>query len=284
MCMRMEDFLQRCQRLVVITGAGCSTASGIGDYRDEQGDWKRTEPVHHQQFMSSLHWRQRYWARSQAGYVQFMAAQPNAAHRVLAAWEQAGHVRGLITQNVDRLHQRAGHRNVIDLHGRLDEVVCMNCEDRSSRGPLQPWLERNNPTPDPRSYDLAPDGDADLHQYDYASVCVPDCAVCGGILKPDVVFFGASVPRSVVAQAYQWVEQADGVLVVGSSLMVFSSYRFVRRAAERGIPIAAINRGRTRADELLSAKLEQDCGAALVALSRQLGRPGGDISAADVVY
>lgn len=284
MCMYMEEFLRRCRRLVVISGAGCSTASGIGDYRDEQGAWKRTEPVQHQQFMSMLHWRQRYWARSQAGFVQFMQAQPNVAHRVLAAWEQAGHVAGLITQNVDRLHQRAGQQQVIDLHGRLDQVVCMVCGQLSSRALLQDWLDRNNQAPDPRRFDLAPDGDADLHDYDYAGVAVPACEACGGILKPDVVFFGASVPRHVVEQAYHWIEGADGVLVVGSSLMVFSSYRFVRRAAERGIPVAAINRGRTRADDLLTAKLEQDCGEALVSLSRDLGWPVGDISASPAVY
>jgi NAD-dependent SIR2 family protein deacetylase len=255
----MATFLARSKRLLVITGAGCSTGSGIGDYRDEQGRWKRAQPVQHQEFMSSHAKRQRYWARSQLGYPEFMAAQPNTTHQVLAAWERAGRLTGLITQNVDRLHQRAGHEQVIDLHGRLDRVVCMSCGDLVSRSDLQRWLDAHNTKVDAQHFELAPDGDADVSASDFSAVNVPGCQRCGGIMKPDVVFFGDAVPKSRVEQAYAWVDRADAVLVVGSSLMVYSSFRFVRRAHEAGIPIAAINKGKTRADDKLALKLDGDC-------------------------
>ena len=261
--MDIEDFLGTCERLLVITGAGCSTASGIGDYRDDNGDWKRVQPVLHEDFVSSHAWRQRYWARSQVGYPEFMRARPNAAHQVLAEWERSGRLLGLITQNVDRLHQRAGHAAVIDLHGRLDQVVCMNCRTVLDRAEVQIWLDAHNDVVDPHVFDLAPDGDADLPRDDFSNVEVPDCSSCGGILKPHVVFFGDSVPRARVEQSYAWVDGADAVLVVGSSLMVYSSFRFVRRAYEADIPIAAINRGKTRADDWLTVKLEADCSIAL---------------------
>ncbi|XOV84767.1 MAG: NAD-dependent protein deacetylase [bacterium] len=265
--MSIKDFLNRSERLLVITGAGCSTASGIGDYRDEQGAWKRPQPVQHQDFMRTLAWRQRYWARSQAGYPEFKQATPNVAHQVLCQWEKQGRLRGLITQNVDGLHQRAGHEQVIDLHGRLDQVLCMSCGQKIPRDEVQLWLDRHNEQPPETLVRLAPDGDADLQRTDYAAVKVPQCSRCGGILKPDVVFFGDSVPKTRVAEAFSWLEQADSVLVVGSSLMVYSSFRFVRRAAELGIPIAALNRGKTRADQLLSLKIDADCSETLQTLA-----------------
>ena len=271
----LKQFISNSRRLLVITGAGCSTASGIGDYRDDQGEWKRVQPVQHQEFMSSLYWRQRYWARSQVGYPDFLRAAPNAAHQTLAAWEREGHVCGLITQNVDRLHQRAGHQQVIDLHGRLDQVVCMQCGHMMKRAVVQSWLDVHNKALDAevtsqQAEHLAPDGDADVEADDFSAVKVPECPQCAGILKPDVVFYGDSVPGPVVQQAYDWVDAADAVLVVGSSLMVFSSFRFVRRAAEAGIPVAAINRGRTRGDEYFTCKVEQDCGRTLQLLSNSL--------------
>ena len=268
--MQLEDFVRQSRRLLVITGAGCSTGSGIGDYRDDDGEWKRVRPVQHQEFMTTHTWRQRYWARSQVGYPEFKRAQPNIAHQVLARWEQQGRVHGLITQNVDRLHQRAGHQRVIDLHGRLDEVICMRCGDIIERDSVQTWLDARNAAADPRAFTLAPDGDADLQRDDYSQVSVPACQLCGGILKPNVVFFGDSVPKPVVEQAYRWVDEADAVLVVGSSLMVFSSFRFIRRAAQAGTPIAAINRGKTRADDLLAAKVAGECGVVLNELAASL--------------
>lgn len=265
--MTIKKFMQDSNRLLVITGAGCSTASGIGDYRDEQGAWKRAQPVQHQAFMQTLAWRQRYWARSQVGYPEFKRAVPNVAHQVLAQWEAQGRLAGLITQNVDGLHQRAGHEQVIDLHGRLDQVVCMSCGDIVERDSVQQWLDKHNARVVEDIVGMAPDGDADLARSDFSAIKVPECQQCGGILKPDVVFFGDSVPKARVAQVFTQLEQADGVLVVGSSLMVYSSFRFVRRAAEMGIPVAVLNRGKTRADELLTLKVDADCGETLRALS-----------------
>ncbi len=266
----IESFLARSSRLLVITGAGCSTASGIGDYRDEQGEWKRAQPVQHQEFMSSHAWRQRYWARSQLGYPEFMRAQPNAAHAVLARWEAAGRLVGLITQNVDRLHQRAGHNQVVDLHGRLDQVICTDCSTVTSRDTVQNWLDCYNVPVEAEQFELAPDGDADLKRSNFTEVAVPSCQRCDGILKPHVVFFGDSVPKARVEQAYAWVDAADAVLVVGSSLMVYSSYRFVKAAAEAGKPIAAINKGKTRADDKLAVKVDADCATTLERLAHLL--------------
>ncbi len=268
----LAQFLSDSERLLVISGAGISTASGIGDYRDERGEWKRPQPVQHQDFMGQLSWRRRYWARSMIGFPEFMRAEPNAAHRVLARWEDQGRLAGVITQNVDRLHQRAGQEAVLDLHGRLDQVVCMSCGEVSSRAALQAWLERQNPELGGVAFNVAPDGDADLARSDFTDICVPDCQTCGGVLKPNVVFYGDSVPRDIVDQAYAWVEAADAVLVLGSSLMVFSSFRFVRHAHQRGIPIAAINRGKMRGEELLDCKLAEDVGTALSALETHLAR------------
>ena len=253
---RLQAFIQCRARLLVITGAGISTGSGIGDYRDQAGQWKRTRPVNHQDFMSSHSWRQRYWGRSQLGYPSFLKANPNSAHHALARMEQQGQLMGLVTQNVDRLHQHAGHKNVVDLHGRLDQVICMDCGALVARAEIQEWLEQQNPHLQSRAFSPAPDGDADL-ETDFSGVQVPDCAACGGILKPHVVFFGDSVDRQIVDQINAMVDSADGVLVVGSSLMVFSSFRFVRHAHAKGVPIAALNRGVTRADELFSLKANQ---------------------------
>jgi len=261
--------------LIVISGAGCSTPSGIGDYRDENGEWKRMQPVQHSDFVNHLGWRQRYWARSQLGYPEFIRAKPNEAHHVLARWEASGFVKGVVTQNVDRLHQAAGSRKVIDLHGRLDRVVCLGCGAQTLRDDLQNWLEQHNPDIHALGTEavLAADGDVDLESTNFADVAVPECQVCAGVLKPDVVFYGDSVPKATVEAAYQWIEKAPAVLVVGSSLMVFSSLRFVRAAHERQTPIYAINRGLTRADEFFQCKLEGDCAEILQALeSRLAGR------------
>ena len=270
----LRQFLQDSQRLVVISGAGVSTASGIGDYRDRNGEWKRPQPVQHEAFMSSHSWRQRYWARSQIGYREFIRARPNATHQVLARWEKRGHLLGLITQNVDRLHQRAGHQQVIDLHGRLDQVVCMKCDARVSRNDVQVWLEARNAHLETVAFALAPDGDADLQRQDFSDVQVPQCQACGGILKPDVVFYGDSVSKPVVSVCYAWIDEADALLIVGSSLMVYSSFRFVRRAAANNLSIVAINQGKTRADSLLKFKLEADCGVLLTQLEASMASEG----------
>lgn len=251
----LQTFIRERQNLLVITGAGISTGSGIGDYRDTAGQWKRPRPVSHQDFMADHGWRQRYWGRSQLGFPSFLRAQPNLAHDALVRLENAGKLCGLVTQNVDRLHQQAGHRQVIDLHGRLDEVLCMTCGALFARSEIQTWLQAHNPQLQSQPFSPAPDGDADLLS-DFSQIQVPDCADCGGILKPNVVFFGDSVARTVVDQIMAQVDSADGVLVVGSSLMVFSSFRFVRHAHACGVPTVALNQGVTRADDLFTFKVE----------------------------
>ncbi len=266
----LRRFLARSERLFILTGAGCSTDSGIPDYRDDAGAWKRAQPVLFQSFMEQPSTRQRYWARSLVGWRHFHRAQPNDAHHALAQLEREDRVDALVTQNVDGLHQAAGHRAVIDLHGRLDFVRCMVCEHRMPRETMQSELVRGNQAWASFDARTAPDGDADLESRDFSSFHVPDCPVCGGILKPDVVFFGESVPTERVSTAMRRLEHCDAVLVVGTSLMVYSGYRFVHAAVQRSIPIAAINLGRTRADALLTLKVTQSCSAALAFL---LARP-----------
>jgi NAD-dependent SIR2 family protein deacetylase len=262
----LEDFVDRHRRLFILTGAGCSTSSGIPDYRDADGKWKRMQPVTYQAFMGEESTRRRYWARSMIGWRRFSRARPNDTHRALAKLEAMGRSELPLTQNVDRLHQAAGSTRVIDLHGRLDLVRCMGCERRVSRDELQDELGRLNA--DWLGLDAAdaPDGDADLESSDFSSFATPSCRRCGGVLKPDVVFFGESVPRDRVGAAARYLEQADAMLIVGSSLMVYSGFRFAQMAACAGKPIAAVNLGRTRADELLALKVEQPSEAALAFL------------------
>ena len=264
---RLAGWLAGRRRVVVISGAGCSTRSGIGDYRDEAGGWKRRPPVQMQDFVRDQATRRRYWARSMLGWPLMSRARPNAAHASLAAMQARGCLSGLITQNVDGLHQAAGHRQVLELHGRLAEVVCLQCDARYPRSTVQNLLQRDNAFMQDAIAVAAPDGDADIaDDLDLSAFQVPDCRRCGGVLKPDVVFYGDSVPRTRVAEAYAMVDSADALLVVGSSLMVFSSFRFCRRAQELGLPMAAVNRGVTRADEWLDLKVEADCAQVLPAV------------------
>ncbi|WP_373182247.1 NAD-dependent protein deacetylase [Halomonas campaniensis] len=262
----LRAFLERHSGLVVLTGAGISTASGIPDYRDRRGGWKRSPPMQHQQFMGSHAARQRYWARALVGFRTLGEARPNAAHHALARLEALGRIRGVITQNVDGLHQRAGSRRVIDLHGRADRVRCMGCGARRMRHDLHAELADRNPRWSTTGARAAPDGDADL-ETDFSSFEVPGCTRCGdGIWKPDVVFFGDSVPRDTVERAFDLLAESEALLVVGSSLMVFSGFRFARAAARDGKPIACLNLGRTRADDLYAVKLEAPVELALDAL------------------
>jgi NAD-dependent SIR2 family protein deacetylase len=265
----LADFVGRHRTLFVLTGAGCSTDSGIPDYRDASGEWKRPSPVTYQAFMGDEATRRRYWARSLVGWPTMAGARPGAAHRALAQLEAAGRVGLLLTQNVDGLHEAAGSRNAIDLHGRIDTVRCMGCERRSPRSALQLVLRERNPRFAALEARAAPDGDADLEGQDFSTFDVPACAHCGGLLKPDVVFFGDSVPRDRVAAAFAALGEADAVLVAGSSLMVYSGFRFVQAAAAAGKPIAAVNLGRTRADGLLTLKVEQPVGETLALLAAQ---------------
>ena len=254
-----------------------STASGIPDYRDETGAWKHSRPMQFQDFIASDYSRRRYWARSAVGRIRFKAARPCKAHAALAQLEALDRLSLLITQNVDQLHQRAGSSRIINLHGSLDEVVCLDCANRVARDKIQHFLIQNNPLLENLSSVLAPDGDAQLEQIDFSQIEIPQCESCSGILKPDVVFYGENVPAERVSTCLSAVEAADAMLIIGSSLMVYSGYRFVRRAHEKRIPIIAINRGMTRADSMLSIKIEQDCGSVLEELVEALARSLSDL-------
>ena len=266
-------FVRSAPRLFVLTGAGCSTASGIPDYRDEKGEWKNRPPVQFQDFVGSHATRQRYWARSLVGWARISAARPTTAHSALAALEETGAVAALVTQNVDGLHQKAGSRAVIDLHGRLDTVRCLDCGATVSRAAVQSELVGRNPRWARVDAPDLPDGDVQLGG-PFDDVVVPSCVACGGVLKPDVVFFGENVPKARVADCYAALQEADGLLVVGSSLMVFSGYRFCLAAAEMGKKVALVNRGKTRADDLAHVKVEGDCGDVLQDLVGRMNARG----------
>ncbi|TAL75419.1 MAG: NAD-dependent protein deacetylase [Burkholderiaceae bacterium] len=267
----LHEFVGRHPRLLVLSGAGISTASGIPGYRDEDGVWKGRRPTMLQEFLGLQLARQRYWARSMIGWPEVANAQPNAAHYALARLEAAGHVQRLVTQNVDGLHQRAGSTGVIELHGSLGKVVCLTCGRVFLRSEIQHRLESENPLFAGGVAVQAPDGDALVEYENFDAFHVPQCSYCGGLLKPDVVFFGGSVPRDRIHAATQEMENADALLVVGSSLMVYSGYRFCLLAHQLGKPIAAINLGHTRADALLALKVRQPCIQAFASLLDRLG-------------
>jgi NAD-dependent SIR2 family protein deacetylase len=258
---RLRRWLARHRRVFALTGAGCSTASGIPDYRDDQGEWKRRPPVMIQAFRAEHAVYRRYWARAYVGWPRLATAAPNPAHHAFAAWEAAGTLLQVVTQNVDGLHQRAGSRAVVDLHGRLDFVQCLSCGSRRHRATVQAAIAAANAGWEAEAA-AAPDGDADLDGTLVESFTPPHCE-CGGLLKPDVVFFGENVPVTRVAEAREALACADALLVAGSSLMVYSGFRFVRAAYEAGLPIAIVNRGRTRSDDLADLKIERDVGWAL---------------------
>lgn len=260
---RLRRWMARHRRVFALTGAGCSTASGIPDYRDDRGEWKRRPPVMIQAFRTQEAVYRRYWARAYSGWPRFTSAVPNDAHRAFADWESAGTLLQLVTQNVDRLHQRAGSRRVLDLHGRLDVVVCLGCGERTGRADLQRTIAAANATW-PAEAATAPDGDADVDGAIIESFAAPRCERCGHLLKPDVVFFGENVPGEHYADACKALAGADAMLVAGSSLMIYSGFRFVRLAHEAGLPIAIVNRGRTRADDLAELKIEGDVGSTLI--------------------
>src|SRR2546425_4579499 len=264
-------FVQRYPRLFVLSGAGISTDSGIPGYRDADGRWRRTPPVLLQDFLRSESVRQRYWARSMAGWPKVANARPNIAHDALARLEVVGWLQQLVTQNVDGLHQRAGSSRVIELHGNLERVGCLDCGASHSRVWIQRTLELLNPEFQAAIVSMAADGDADVEHRDLNALRVPQCPRCSGVLKPNVVFFGEGVPRDRVDAALVSLKQADAMLVIGSSLIVYSGFRFCEWADTMGKPIAAINLGRTRADHLLALKIERPCAEALASLLERLG-------------
>lgn len=270
----LRDFVLAHRSLFVLTGAGCSTGSGIPDYRDSDGAWKRPPPMNFRTFMDGAPARARYWARGMVGWRRFGNVAPNAAHLALAQLQRQGRVSVLVTQNVDGLHEAAGSTGVVDLHGRMDRVRCMNCAHVLQRTQMQGWLEDENPGWLHLDATDAPDGDADLDNVDFSQFVVPPCPVCGGILKPDVVFFGETVPRDRVDRANEGLARADAVLVVGSSLMVYSGYRFITAAGRAGLPMAAVNLGHTRGDPFFGVKVPAPCGETLEALLALLPAEG----------
>lgn len=257
---KFSHYLENKSRLVVLTGAGISAGSGIPTYRDREGNWQRSDPIQHQDFVRQQTARQRYWLRSFIGWPAVADAEPSASHFALAELERRGIVSLLVTQNVDRLHQKAGSAEVIDLHGRLDRVVCLDCGAYATRSNIQQELLELNPFLNSisKSVELAPDGDANVESSVMTKITTPGCHSCGGDLKPDVVFFGDNVDRSTVQAVYDAIDDADGLLIVGTSLKVFSGYRFCRYAAEREVDIASINPGVTRGDELINTAIKAD--------------------------
>ena len=253
---QLAQFIQKYPKLVVLTGAGISTDAGIPAYRDKEGNWMHSAPVQHKEYMTSYYARQRFWARSLIGWPLIRDAKPSDAHYALTELEQLGYIKLLITQNVDRLHQRSGSQNVIDLHGRSDRVKCMSCDHNFDRRPLHELSAEMNPQFEIRKATARPDGDAALETEAFKDFRVPDCEHCGGILKPDVVYFGDNVPKESVFEALGALEQADALLTVGTSLMVYSGYRFCKRAHEWNKPVCALNLGVTRADPILDLKLD----------------------------
>ncbi|MBU2097213.1 MAG: NAD-dependent protein deacetylase [Gammaproteobacteria bacterium] len=253
----LQHFFEQHSNVLVLTGAGISTGSGIPDYRDQNGNWKRKQPVQHQDFMRSHDVRQRYWARSLIGWPVMQKAQPNSAHFGLSALEKMGCISQLVTQNVDRLHQKAGSQSVIDLHGRADEVICMQCNYREDRMQTHTRCAAINPAFAELTAATAPDGDADL-EINFDTFVVPGCPACGGILKPDVVFFGDNVPRDRVSDVFNAVCRSDALLVIGSSLMVYSGFRFAREAHRQKKTLLILTQGKTRADDIATVKIEAE--------------------------
>jgi NAD-dependent SIR2 family protein deacetylase len=254
---------------VVLTGAGISTDSGIPDYRGD-GAPRRT-PMTYSDFLSGVEARRRYWARGYVGWRHLSAATPNDGHRAVVAMERSGAASAVITQNVDGLHSAAGSKDVVELHGRMADVVCLECGCRFARARVQEWLSELNPDFDPQAAEIAPDGDVVVDSAD--GFVVAACDRCGGVLKPDVVFFGEVVPRTRVEHSFALTDEAEAMLVAGSSLAVLSGFRFVRHAHGRGIPVVIVNRGATRADELATLKIDAGCSETLAAFAAALPGP-----------
>jgi NAD-dependent deacetylase sirtuin 4 len=261
--------LARGRTIVALTGAGCSTESGIPDYRGASATPRRS--IQHREFVERAEVRRRYWARSLVGWPRLSAARPNAAHRALAELEAQRSLAGVITQNVDGLHGAAGSRTIVELHGAIARVRCLACEVITSRTNYQErllaanagWIERAGAT-------IAPDGDADLADAEVDELAVVPCMACNGVVMPDVVFFGGSVSRATLDAAWALFDRAELLLVAGTSLAVFSGYRFVRRAAERRVPIAIVNRGETRGDSHAAVRIDASVGDVLPALAAEL--------------
>lgn len=267
---QIAHFIERHPDVLVLTGAGISTASGIPDYRDADGVRRGRAPIQGPEFRTTPAVRQRYWARSMIGWPVMRNAHPNPGHAALARLQAHGLLGALITQNVDGLHQRAGSAGVLELHGSIHRVICLACGERQARAEVQAQLEALNPQLAGAWAQPAPDGDAHVDPDSVDGFQVPDCLHCGGTLQPDVVFFGDSVPGERTSAARERVENASALLVVGSSVMVHSGYRLCTRAAESGKPLAALNAGKTRADHLFCLKAGEALQEILPRLERML--------------
>lgn len=270
--------LIRDRRLVVLAGAGCSTESGIPDYRGPGAASRQRTPIQYQEFIDLESARRRYWARSVVGWTRMAGARPNPAHRALASLEESGLLRGIITQNVDGLHGAAGSRRVVELHGSLGWVRCLGCGWKVPRGDYQESLRRENPDwtaelkhpGSAQEWRSAPDGDAEVPAWAIEGFRIPACAKCGGIMKPDVVFFGECVPPDCLAEAWGLFAEAEVLLVLGSSLTVYSGRRFIYRAEQTGVPIGIMNLGPTRADAMAAVRVEGRLGELLPRLANRL--------------
>lgn len=258
----------RGRTVAVLTGAGVSTDSGIPDYRGEGAPVR--SPMTFQQYLTDENYRKRYWAGSHLGWKSFRGAEPNAGHRVLADLEAAGVVNGVITQNVDGLHLRAGSQRVVDLHGTMDRVLCLNCGQQFARSNIADRLANDNPWLEaPEQIQLNPDGDVQIEDAD--AFVIPDCTVCGGVLKPDVVFFGEFIPKERFAEASALMQRADALLIAGSSLVVNSGIRLLEQAARRRLPVVIVNRGLTKGDARATVKIDAGTSETLTALLERLG-------------
>ncbi|MEZ4701820.1 MAG: NAD-dependent protein deacetylase [Rhodothermales bacterium] len=268
----VEDLigLLRGRRTLVLTGAGCSTESGIPDYRGPQTRLKARNPIQYRAFLSDPLARARYWARSMAGWPHIASARPHSGHHALARLEEHGRITGVITQNVDRLHQAGGTREVVELHGALEEVICLECGDVTRRETMQQRLLALNPEWDVTATEIAPDGDAEIDYSRYIHFHVPACTCCGGPLKPNVIFFGENVPGDRVERAWRMYDQSDALLVVGSSLAVYSGYRFVLRASKDTLPIGILNLGDSRGDALAHCLVRESFGASMPRIAEGL--------------
>ncbi|GAB0093770.1 NAD-dependent protein deacylase [Sergentomyia squamirostris] len=261
---RLEDFLRDKSQILVLTGAGISTESGIPDYRSEGvGLYARTNtrPIQHPDFVKYENVRKRYWARNFVGWPRFSSIEPNAIHHSLARFERQGRILGLVTQNVDCLHTKAGSKKIIEIHGNGYIVICLSCDYSIPRHDFQDILNTMNPSMAVTIPDmLRPDGDVDIPQEAIDSFRVPSCPQCGGSLKPRIVFFGDNVPMKSIEDIVRWNCESDGLLVLGSSLLVFSGYRLVLQTKELGLPVAIVNIGPTRADHLADLRISGKCG------------------------
>lgn len=262
------DQLKNKNKIWILSGAGISAPSGIPTYRDHKGNWQAGNPVQHQDFINKESSRQRYWARSMVGFMMTHRAIPNAAHHAVTQLQESGRLSQIVTQNVDRLHSSANAKNVIDLHGRLDQITCLGCKQTSKREDYQPRLLERNPDLKNYAATLLPDGDASVDDYDMSQVEIPPCENCGGISMPDVVFFGGVVPKDKVKTAFETLDQSDCMLVIGSSLSIFSGFRFARHANQNGIPLFAVNQGAMRGEGLFDLIVPESCEDVLVTLAK----------------